>query len=374
MSQPPQPLPPQRRQFLTGRPPEASTDSGPDNAVDLAPLFSFSANAMGCEFQILCVAAMQQALAQVIHPAFQLLEDLEQQMTIYRADSELSAINRTAAHQAVPVESGLFRLIVHALELSRQTDGAFDITATPVTRLWNFHRRDGQMPAAREIVKTLADIGNRHIQLDAESSSIRFANPALQLDLGAIGKGFALDRLADLLLHSGVSDFLIHGGQSSIVARGRRGSGTMPKSAPWTIGISHPLVPTRRLAELKLGNEAVGTSGCGRQSFVYQGTRYGHVIDPRTGWPADQHLSVTVVASEAMNADALATALFVMDARSVREFCREHPQIRALALSQAAGEPGRLSAQVYNLPGHRVTWYDPGIQVVTHWENRGGPE
>ncbi len=321
---------------------------------------------MGCEFQILCAAKMQQALATTVHEGFQLLEDLEQQMSIYRPHSELSQINQTAGTRPVQVDRQLLSLIGRALELSIQTNGAFDITSTPLTRLWNFHRRDGQMPHRQQITRTLESIGSRHVRLAQTSGTIQFDHAGLELDLGAIGKGYSLDRLADLLTGAGVSDFLIHGGQSSIVARGQRDGGRLCGSIPWIIGISHPLVPSHRLAELAVNDQAAGTSGCGRQSFVHRGRRYGHVIDPRTGWPADHNLSVTVVADRASDADALATALLVMDDDSLDSFCRQRTDLGVIALGPAGADQGPLTARVFNVDPTRITWIDRAVQVITH--------
>jgi thiamine biosynthesis lipoprotein len=223
------------------------------------------------------------------------------------------------------------------------------------------------MPAAEDVGAALVTVGSRHLQLDSATSSVRFLQPGLELNLGAIGKGYALDRAADALVAGGVRDFLIHGGNSSVLTRGGRqspecgirsaesqpavGESTIdgsysalrtPHSAlspGWSVALRHPLKPDVRLAEFLLCDQALGTSGSGTQFFHYQGKRYGHILDPRSGWPAEQVLSATVIAPTAEQADALSTALYVLGLEPARTFCERRAEISALLVtpSNAAG-------------------------------------
>ena len=211
----------------------------------------------------------------------------------------------------MPVEPQLWQLLQRAQQLWLRTGGAFDITSGPLSKAWGFFRRSGRFPSPEEVAAALRRVGGDAIELDADAGTIRFSREGLEINLNAIGKGYALDRAAELLTRLGVQDFLIHGGQSSVLARGRRATGDAALSG-WLINVAHPLRPDRRLAELRLIDQAVGTSGAGNQYFYFQGRRYGHVIDPRTGYPADQVLSVTVIARDAATADALATACYVL--------------------------------------------------------------
>ncbi|HZL87916.1 MAG TPA: FAD:protein FMN transferase, partial [Pirellulaceae bacterium] len=216
------------------------------------------------------------------------------------------------------------------------------------------------------------------------------ARPGMELNLGAIGKGYALDRAADYLDSQGVHDFLIHGGASSVLARGERSevrgqrsdeseqnsrdkeqkSGdksqipdpksqidSNPQSAirnpqsGWLVALKHPLKPDERLAEFTLVNQALGTSGSGTQFFHYQGKRYGHILDPRTGWPADKVLSATVIAPTAALADALSTAFYVGGIELAETYCRQHPEIAALLVTPSA-RSGKVELHPVNLaPG-----------------------
>ncbi len=347
---PPQPLPP------------------PRSAVGVEPgshLLSVSREAMACLFEIVFDAATYRDGTDTAVEALELVTKLEEQLTIYRDTSEVADINRRAFTETVVVESGLFQLLKRAVELSQATGGAFDITAGKLSKVWGFFRRQGKMPSPAEVTTALATVGSQHLELDDSTHTIRLTQASLDLNLGAIGKGYTLDRLAETLVASGLPDFLIHGGNSSVLARGgRRNSelriqnsqmkqsqfdGISPHSAfciphsafpSWSVGLRHPLKPDIRLAEFFLRNQALGTSGSGTQFFHHQGKRYGHIIDPRTGWPADQVLSATVIAPTAEQADALSTAFYVGGLELAERFCRQDSTISALLITQTRAAGG----------------------------------
>jgi thiamine biosynthesis lipoprotein len=318
-------------------------------------LLRLSRRAMACEFEVIVNPRTRPQTAEAAVEALDLVDQLEDQMTVYRDHSEIMDINRRAAADAVKVEPQLFGLLEHALELSRETEGAFDITAGPLAKTWGFYRRRGRMPSDEQIEDTLSRVGSRHVRLNAAEQTVRFDADGIEINLGGIGKGYALDRAAQLLTQRGATDFLLHGGQSSVLARGNRaplpesgermsdeqsgdGAGatdsaateTEQDDAGWLIGVKHPLRPRQRLALVRLKDRAIGTSGSGTQFFTHRGQRYGHILDPRTGRPAEGLLSVSVVAEEAATADALATALYVMGIDEARQFCEDHPEIGAL--------------------------------------------
>jgi thiamine biosynthesis lipoprotein len=152
----------------------------------------------------------------------------------------------------------------------------------------------------------------------------------MEINLGGIGKGYALDRCAEQLTESRVHNFLLHGGQSSILARGNRTGIDKQGRAGWKIGLRHPIWHEKYLADIFLHNRALGTSGTGRQGFFHQGKRYGHIIDPRTGFPAEGVLSSTVLAPTAAEADALATAFYVLGPESSLQICQQRTDIAAI--------------------------------------------
>jgi thiamine biosynthesis lipoprotein len=368
-----------RREFLTGRSAlRALADAHEKLAVPLPSpageaqtwLTQISREAMACEFEILLDAKTYPAGPDAAVEALDLVESLEAQLTVYRDTSEVSRLNQRAFEQPVVVEDRLFELFTQACELWKETGGAFDITSGALTKIWGFYRRQGRMPSEAEVAEALAKVGSQHLELDSHNKSVRFLVPGLEINLGAIGKGRTLDRCAELLVSRGIDDFVIHGGNSSVLAKGGRGESggrkaesgedssnseipnlksqisnlkSLPSPSPqppvpspllWSIGLRHPLRPDQRLAEFLLQDQALGTSGSGSQFFHHQGKRYGHILDPRTGWPAEQVLSATVIATTAAEADALSTAFYVLGIEGARAYCEQHPNISALLVTQ----------------------------------------
>ena len=349
-----------RRQFLSG---EAAIESlgdlmhgeaerlpppGPARHAGETYLVQFGRTAMACEFQVFLTAGHPTHAPEAAFSALDLVDALEDQLTVYRDHSEVCSINRQAAMYSVEVEPRLFELLEHSLWLYHQTGGAFDITAGPLSKLWGFHRREGRVPSEDEIAATLANIGSQYVELNADKTTIRFSHAGIELNLGGIGKGYALDRAAARMQAAGVDHFLLHGGRSSVLARGAK-IPAAPADNPWTVGIGHPRRPDRRLGLLNLRDQAMSTSGTATQSFHHQGQRYGHILDPRTGQPADGVLSVTVLCADAATADALSTAFYVMGVEKSEEYCQRHPDISAL-LMLATGSAQQVEVVAINMP------------------------
>ena len=154
------------------------------------------------------------------------------------------------------------------------------------------------------------------MSFDSANRSVQFDRSGVELNLGGIGKGHALDQSADQLLASGLEHWLLHGGQSSLLARGEHNG-----LAGWPVGIGNPLFTGKRLGTILLCDRAMATSGSNIQYFRHQGKKYGHILDPRTGWPIETMLSVTVLADTAAEADALSTALYVMGVEKAKAYC-----------------------------------------------------
>lgn len=306
---------------------------------------------MACDFEVQFAtgrddAAMEHALA-----ALDLVESLELQMTIYREDSEVARINREAAHKPVPVETRLFDLFRQAEKVYQDTGGAFDITSGPLSEAWGFSRREGRIPSREELASALQIVGMQHVELDSRRQTISFRRPGVSVNLHSIGKGHALDRMAELLALNLMDDYLLHGGKSSVLARGDQPGN---ERGGWLIGLRHPLRPAERLAEFRLCDQSLSTSGSGTQFFSRGGKRYGHILDPRTGWPADKLYSATVVASTAAEADALSTAFYVMGAEEVEQYCSKRPEIAALLVAPAERE-GDITLLTYGFTDDQIT-------------------
>jgi len=328
---------PTRRDFLKGK---AAVQAAADrldaalgapqfqqDSIEGTYLIQFARRAMACQFEVYLNARQHEVGSTVAIEALDLVDQLEDQLTVYRDHSEINQLNHTAADRPVAVEGRLFGLLAQAVELHRITGGAFDITAGPLSKVWGFTRRAGAVPTELDIAEALQHVGSQYLQLDVDARTVAFAQPGVSINLGAIGKGYALDRCAELFAAAGVGDVLLHGGNSSVLARGSHGA---TPGQGWAVGVRNPLRPERRLGELQIIDQALATSGSGSQYFIHEGQRYGHILDPRTGWPAQGVLSTTVVAPTAAMADALSTAFYVMGPQSVEEFCREHSDIGAL--------------------------------------------
>jgi thiamine biosynthesis lipoprotein len=315
-----------RRAFLTFSPSRPAPPSGYWQHVSRA--------AMACRFEV-TLPLEDQAGVSAARQALDEVDRLEDQLTIFRESSEVSFINREAVASSAPVERSLFSLLLLCQELCRETGGAFDITSGPLSRCWGLLRRQGRIPEPDEIEEARALVGGDKLFFDCESRAIRFARPGVEINLGSIGKGYALDRIA-AMIRKRVRAALLSAGSSSIRAIGGGDNG-------WTVGVRHPVDKERRLAVARLRDAALSTSGAEEQFFEYGGKRYGHIIDPRTGWPADRVASVTVIASSptvgAAVSDALATAFYVGGPELAAGYCDAHPGVLVLMLESGADRP-----------------------------------
>jgi thiamine biosynthesis lipoprotein len=289
--------------------------------------------AMACRFEITLpshaacdIPAAREALDEV--------DAIEALLSVYRESSALTAINRTAAERAVPAGPELLDLLSRSRTLHTDTGGAFDATTTPLSRAWGFFRREGRLPDSAKIDAAMLRVGMHKVALDEEAGAVRFLQEGVELNFNAIGKGYALDRIASGLRRRGVKHALLSAGGSSVLAigGGRRGFVVDIRSRS----------AAAPLARLRIRDAALGTSGAGEQSFEVDGRRFGHVLDPRTGWPARGALSVSVVADDAATADALATAFFVGGAELAHRYCTEHPRTLALVTPDTAPHEPQL--------------------------------
>jgi thiamine biosynthesis lipoprotein len=302
--------------------------------------------AMACDFEV-TLASEDAAGVPAARAALDDVDRVEEELTVFRDTSAVCDVNRRAAHEAVPVGEHLFALLQLSRDLQQATGGAFDITSTPLSRCWGFLRRDGRLPSPDEISAARALSGFDRVHLDPHARSVRFDRDGVELNLGAIGKGYALDRIACGLREAGVSHALLSAGRSSVLAVGGRASG-------WHVELVSPRV-NQPLAQVWLRDAALGTSGAGEQFIDCNGTRYGHVIDPRTGWPAQGTLSVTVIASSAAAADALSTAFLVGGADLAEQYCSAHRDVMAIVTKEPdVRTVGRSDARFSELPNVRT--------------------
>lgn len=307
---------------------------GDEPVIDVAVLRA-SRRAMATSFEVLLPFASPNAQP-AAEAALDLIDDLEDQLTVFREHSEVSRLNATAADRAVEVSTDLFELIEFAAQVTRQTSGAFDIATGALTKAWGFYGRQGRVPTPAERAEAMARTGTRFLALDRDRRTVRYLRPGLEFNLGGIGKGYAIDRAADLLVQGwGSSSALLHGGTSSVRAVGH------PPGQPrgWPVVLKHPWDEGQRLGTVYLDGNALGTSAATFQHFEYNGRTLGHLLDPRTGWPAEGVQQVSVVAPTAAEADALSTAFFVLGVEPTARFCQTRPDIGVVILPAGQDRP-----------------------------------
>lgn len=306
-----------RRDFLTRPPRPAPRDYA---------LLRFARPAMATTFEI-CIPFGTPDAATAADAAFDLIDRLEDQLTVYRKHSEISRLNRLAAVSPVVVEPRLFALLQLAQWLAGETGGAFDVTAGPLVRAWGFFRRQGRVPDDAELADAFARVGFHQVELNADDRTVHFRRRGVEINLGSIGKGYALDRAAELLRRDwGIGSALLHAGGSSVVAVGHP-----PGGEAWAVTVRHPWDGSA-VATVYLRDQGLATSAATFQHFAYNQRKLGHLIDPRTGRPAEGTASATAVAPTAAEADALSTAFYVLGEGGSAEVCGRHADYGAAVL------------------------------------------
>lgn len=299
--------------------------------------------AMGSLWEIYLAGTDREHLSAAGEEALDEIERLDRQLSHYKGDSDISRINSVAGKQWVRLEPGLYSLLKRCAELNEMTGGAFDITTGPLTKSWGFFSGEKRIPPDLEIESALQNVGTHQIQFDDDDSLVLLPRQGMEINLGAIGKGYAIDQAVKTLRLYGVESAVLHGGQSTIYAMGAYpetpdDSGT-PENHPaqlsttgWRFDIQDPRDDTTVIQTVYLEDEAVSTSGNYEDYFEADGVRYSHILDPRTGRPSQGMLSVTVIAENAADSDALSTAFFVMGRRATEEFCRSRPELRVIMM------------------------------------------
>lgn len=312
---------------------------------------ALACHAMATRFEFVLSGLDTVALRAAGEEAIREVERLESQLSIYRPGSELSRLNARAAHEPVHVEPRLFKLLQRARRLAAETGGAFDLTVAPLLRCWGLMQKEGRVPTAAELAAARARTGWQHLELDEADFTVRFACEGLMLDLGSLGKGYALDEAADILREAGVTSALLHGGTSTICALGKPGD-----AAAWSIALADPQTEGARflstpsakirarfnpLTTVELCDESLSLSAVWGKSFTAHGKTYGHVIDPRLGEPVEGALMAACVLPSAAETDALSTALLVGGLAEWDKFSAMRPAMRALVVGRS--EDGALS-------------------------------
>ncbi|HEV3120445.1 MAG TPA: FAD:protein FMN transferase [Isosphaeraceae bacterium] len=300
-------------------------------------LVKASRPAMGSYFEVR-VPAHSPGAADVATRALDVIDALEDQLTVYRDESELSQLNARAHLGPVEVEAGLFGLLEQAVAIGNATGGAYDLTAGALSMAWGFFKGPRRVPDAETLAAARACTGQHHLCLDPGARTIAFDRAGIVINLGSIGKGYAIDRAVDVIrAHPWPTGGLVHGGRSSVYALG---SPPGHFAGRWPIALRNPFDPEKPLGVVRLRNRALGTSGTSFQRFEVDGKTYGHILDPRTGAPADGPASVSVLAPTAALADALSTAFYLLGTDGAADYIEQHPDVGAIFV-QEGREPDR---------------------------------
>lgn len=286
---------------------------------------------MGSRFDITVVAQDATQAKKDIDLAVAEITRIEKLISSWDANSQTSLINRNAGIQPVKVAPELFNLIVRAIGISKLTDGAFDISYASMDKIWYFDGSMKAMPSAEAIKNSVANVGFKNIILDKENSTVFLKNKGMKIGFGAIGKGYAADMAKNLLIEKGVTAGIIN-------ASGDMNTwGKQPDGSDWKVAITNPLDKNKAFALLPITHGAVVTSGNYEKYVTFNGTKYTHIIDPRSGYPSTGILSVTVFAPKAELADALATSVFVMGKDVGLDRIEQLPQIDCIIIDDKGG-------------------------------------
>ncbi|PKA83508.1 thiamine biosynthesis lipoprotein [Ulvibacter sp. MAR_2010_11] len=292
---------------------------GPENYFRVLTL-------MGSRFEITVVAQDSVEANTYIDMAIAEITRIEKLISSWDANSETSEINRNAGVRAVKVDEELYTLIGRCLELSRLTEGAFDISFASMDKIWRFDGSMTQMPSENEIAASIVKVGYKNIELDPENFTVFLKLSGMKIGFGAIGKGYAADKAKNLLEENGVSGGIINAA-GDMTTWGKQFNGK-----DWQVAITNPMDKSKAYGLLPVSEGAVVTSGNYEKYVTFNGVRYTHIIDPRTGYPATGIISATVFAPKAELADALATAIFVMGIDTGLDFVNQIPKIECILI------------------------------------------
>jgi thiamine biosynthesis lipoprotein len=293
-------------------------------------------------------------IEKAIEDAFSEIRNIEHDMSGMIQDNPVDRINENAGIAPQPVPRNLFSVIAESLKYSAMTDGAFDVTVGPLIRLWGFDSKEISIPMQSDIEKLLPLVNYRHVQVSADDSEVFLSRKGMILDLGGAAKGFSVDRAVGILMDQGIkSGIVTAGGDLRAFGQKKRisplgnllDSITKPfrkdyGSEPWTIAIRHPRIEDSFLKCILIGEGAVATSGDYQNYIEHDERRYHHLLDPQSGMPAEECISVTVHAPTALEADILATGVFVSGQEKGLKLLESLPDTEGLICYTHEGEMG----------------------------------
>lgn len=269
-------------------------------------------------------------LEQIVYAAFKRIEEVECITNNYDDSSFISLINREAGFKPITLEDVMHDLIVASDSINKLSEGAFDITIESVKQLWNFYQENPRIPGDSILQQQLRWVGVNHIKI--QDNKLRFDSPEVKIDLGAIAKGYAIDQTIQVLKENGITDAMVNGGGDlrtlcSDLTKGKR-----------RVWIKHPRKPEVLYGYFRMDEGSVATSGDYERYFVFDSIRYHHILNPKTGYPARECVSVTVQAPTATEADGLATAVFVLGPERGLKLINRLPNVEAIIIFERDGQ------------------------------------
>lgn len=273
-----------------------------------------SIDAMGSLFAIEAYGANGEKVRAAISDALDEAARLDAMLSNYKPHSEWSAMNRWAADHPVRISVELFDLLEACLQYSRESEGTFDISIGPLMKVWGFYMGTGHLADRGQVLNAMQDVGFRNIVLNPTTQTVRFLKKGVELDPGGIGKGYAVDRMADVLRRKGICRALISAGGSSIYALG-----APPHQDGWRIQLK-PGDASKTSQTVMIHDESLSTSGNYEKFFYADGQRWSHIMDPRTGYPSRGMISVSVIAPRTIDSEAWAKPYFILG----RQWASQH--------------------------------------------------
>ncbi|MEZ0538803.1 FAD:protein FMN transferase [Fibrella arboris] len=300
---------------------------------------------MGSRFDITLVAADSLTAEQNIDTVIAEVTRIENLISDWKSDTQISQVNKKAGIAPVRVDPEVFALTERALHFSNITNGAFDISFAAMDRIWKFDGSMTEMPSPQAVKKSVDKVGYQHIVLDRAKSTIFLRRKGMKIGFGALGEGYAADRCRDMMLARGIKAGIVNG-SGDMSTWGKR-----PDGRTWAVGITNPLQKDTVFAVVPLRKSAVVTSGSYEKFVVFNGKRYAHIINPKTGYPATGLSSVTVFGPSAETANGFSTSLMVLGREAGLKLIRKYPEYTYILITDTGQV---LSSRSLKLEQHRL--------------------
>jgi thiamine biosynthesis lipoprotein len=265
-----------------------------------------SAEAMGSPYSVVLYDEDRDRMETAAEAVFEEARRLDGLLSNYKPESAWSQVNHNAAEGPVEVSKELFDLLSACVDYSRKSDGAFDITVGPLMKVWGFYKGTGHLASKGEVKKALGNVGYKNLILDEKAHTVRFAKMGVEIDPGGIGKGYAVDRMVEILKEQGIKIALISASGSSIYAMG-----APPGEAGWKVSVRDPRDEAKTVEDIVLKDQSMSTSGSYEKFFEADGKIYAHIMDPRTGFPAVGMLSVSIITPRTIDSEAWCKPFFI---------------------------------------------------------------